>query len=99
MRALIGAVVRGAAADIAGPFDHRPVDMGAMRHEPSRCLAAADQNRDTKPSPVASMRPANGAPTWPGHASAPVAAQWARMRRRLIRASSASELLGKFQSG
>jgi hypothetical protein len=70
--------------------------------EPNNRLASgsADQiNRGTNPSPSASIRPAKGAPTWPGHARAPVDAQCWRMRRRLTRACSASEFLGKFHWG
>lgn len=57
------------------------------------------QNRGTNPCPAASTRPANGAPTWPGSVSAPVAAQSSSTLRRLARASSASEFFGKFQCG
>src|SRR5262249_5826983 len=55
--------------------------------------------RGTNPLPVASMWPANGAPTWAGSISASIEAQCSSTMRRLARAAWTSEFLGKFQSG
>src|SRR5215472_8184888 len=59
----------------------------------------AHANRGTKPSGSVSILPANGAPTWPGSVSAPLDAHSSSTLRRLTRACSASEFLGKFQCG
>jgi hypothetical protein len=50
-----------------------------------RSSKVAQPNRGTKPFAVASMRPANGAPTWPGNTSAACSAQCASTARRPAR--------------
>jgi hypothetical protein len=61
-----------------------------VRRRDNRRIAPAKlfshPNRGTNPLAAASMRPANGAPTWPGKVSAPVAAQCSSTVRRLARA-------------
>src|SRR5262249_21772321 len=56
-------------------------------------------NFGTKPAALVSMRPTNGAPTWPGKVSALLDAARPSTMRRLTRACAASEFFGKFQSG
>src|SRR5262249_1072922 len=85
-------LIRGKAAPAPGALP-------AHRLLTRRNSAPVHGKRGLNPLPVASMWPANGAPTWPGNTSAPVAAQCSSTVRRLVRACSASEFFGKFQSG